>query len=70
MQYQFEIAEQQDEGDLVGEFEGIGVLVDPVSAGYLNGAQLDYASSDFSSQFVLKNPNAQVMCGCGKSFSG
>lgn len=70
MQYQFEIEDKPEGDDLTGSFDGVGVVIDPVSVAYLAGSELDYASSDFSAQFVLKNPKAQTQCGCGKSFAG
>jgi iron-sulfur cluster insertion protein len=36
---------------------------------YLNGSEIDYTSDDFSSQFVIHNPNVQATCGCGSSFA-
>lgn len=44
------------------------VIVDPISALYLQGAVLDYEESLSGSQLVLRNPHAKSTCGCGQSF--
>jgi iron-sulfur cluster assembly accessory protein len=55
--------------DKVEEHEGIKVLVDPESAGYLTGIELDYVDGLQGKGFTFKNPNATRSCGCGESFS-
>lgn len=57
------------EGDQVQEVEGIKVLVDPKSAMYLEGTQLDYVDGLQGKGFTFHNPNATRKCGCGESFS-
>jgi iron-sulfur cluster assembly protein len=63
------IEEQSAEDDLIVEQEGFKVFVDPFSAQYLNGVQIDYVSSMQGSGFTFKNPNATGGCGCGSSFT-
>ena len=55
--------------DVVEDHEGIKILVDPKSAGYLNGMELDYVDGLQGKGFTFKNPNATRSCGCGESFS-
>ena|SRR5579864_7225573 len=57
------------EGDSVHEVEGIKVLLDSKSAGYLEGTQLDYVDGLQGKGFTFHNPNATRSCGCGESFS-
>jgi iron-sulfur cluster insertion protein len=45
------------------------VLVDAMSAQYLEGASVDWKEDIHGSQFVITNPQAQTTCGCGSSFS-
>jgi iron-sulfur cluster insertion protein len=45
------------------------VLVDAMSAQYLEGATIDWKEDLSGSQFVISNPQAQTTCGCGSSFS-
>jgi len=51
------------------DFEGVTVVVDPMSYQYLMGAEVDYKEDLMGAQFVVKNPNATTTCGCGMSFS-
>ena len=57
------------EDDLITDYEGVKVVVDPSSAQLLNGASLDYKDGLQESGFAITNPNAQRTCGCGQSFS-
>jgi len=56
------------EGDHEFECEGVSVVVDPFSAPYLMGAQVDYLETIQESGFKIENPNAVSSCGCGSSF--
>lgn len=55
--------------DLVFEFDGVRVFIDPKSLIYLEGMTLDYKESLMQSGFVFDNPNAKKSCGCGTSFT-
>ena len=56
-------------GDFCVENHGVQLLVDPMSAQYLMGAEIDYKEDLQGAQFVIRNPNAKTTCGCGSSFS-
>jgi iron-sulfur cluster assembly protein len=56
------------EGDLEFEQHGVTVVVDPFSAPYLDGAEVDYVDSIQAAGFAINNPNAVSSCGCGHSF--
>ena len=56
------------EGDHAFDCEGVTVVVDPFSAPYLMGAQVDYLETIQESGFKIDNPNAVSSCGCGHSF--
>ncbi len=56
------------EGDHEFDCEGVSVVVDPFSAPYLMGAQVDYLETIQESGFKIENPNAVSSCGCGHSF--
>lgn len=68
-QYGFTLDEEQAEDDWDIESNGVNVLVDSMSGGYLQGAVIDYKDTDMGSSFSISNPNAQTTCGCGSSFS-
>jgi iron-sulfur cluster assembly accessory protein len=56
------------EGDYETELHGVTVVVDPFSAPYLRGAEIDYLETIQESGFKISNPNAVSACGCGHSF--
>lgn len=56
------------EDDARVEQEGVRVIVDPMSAPYLEGAEVDFSDELLGGGFVIRNPNAASTCGCGHSF--
>jgi iron-sulfur cluster assembly accessory protein len=67
--YQLSFDGQRQEGDLEAQFDGLSVRVDPTSAQYLAGTQIDFVSSLHGGGFKFSNPRATQTCGCGSSFS-
>jgi iron-sulfur cluster assembly accessory protein len=45
------------------------VLVDPASAPFLAGSEVDFVDDLIGASFRVHNPNATASCGCGTSFS-
>ena len=66
--YQLYFDERTLDGDLVRDFEGVEVVVDRMSAPYLDGATIDYADTIEKQGFTIDNPNASGSCACGDSF--
>ncbi|MEX1279364.1 MAG: iron-sulfur cluster assembly accessory protein [Acidimicrobiia bacterium] len=58
-----------DDDDLVDDFDGVKVVVDPQSADKIKGATLDYKDTLQGAGFHINNPNVTRSCGCGNSFS-
>ena len=56
------------DGDNEIESNGVRVVVDPFSAPYLAGSQIDYVDALMGAGFAIDNPNVQAACGCGSSF--
>jgi iron-sulfur cluster assembly accessory protein len=56
------------EGDILVNYEGIRVVVDPESLRFIEGAEIDYVDSLMGAGFTVNNPNAVSSCGCGHSF--
>lgn len=54
--------------DQVQSQDGVSIIIDPESLGYLRGCQIDYVDSLSDAGFKLNNPNAARSCGCGASF--
>jgi iron-sulfur cluster assembly protein len=55
--------------DLVLEYEGLTVLVDPRSLEILDGTVVDYERGLLGTGIQFKNPRVKKSCGCGDSFS-
>ncbi|MEO1084050.1 MAG: iron-sulfur cluster assembly accessory protein, partial [Acidobacteriota bacterium] len=55
--------------DLVYEQSELQVIVDPISARYLAGTEIDYVFGMQGAGFKFNNPKAVGTCGCGSSFS-
>ena len=68
-QYDFCLDDARGEDDLVIARDGALVLIDPISLGFLKGAEIDFADEMIGASFRIKNPNATSSCGCGTSFS-
>ena len=56
------------EGDHEVELHGVTVVVDPFSAPYLRGAEIDFLETIQEAGFKINNPNVTAACGCGHSF--
>ncbi len=71
--FQYGLMIDEGEGDVstdsVIESNGVKLLVDPISARYLSGAEVDFVDNITGGGFTIKNPNAKTTCGCGSSFS-
>jgi len=61
--------EGDESTDSLIETNGVKLLVDPISARYLRGAEVDFVDNITGGGFTIKNPNAKSTCGCGSSFS-
>jgi iron-sulfur cluster insertion protein len=68
-QYGLSFDDQRNEDDVVFERDGVGIVVDDVSLGLLNGAEVDFVEDLMGASFQIRNPNAASSCGCGNSFS-
>ena len=56
------------DGDNEIEMHGVKVVVDPYSAPYLTGSEIDFVDALMGAGFAINNPNVQAACGCGSSF--
>jgi iron-sulfur cluster assembly protein len=54
--------------DNIQEFDGIRLFVDPKSALYLDGTEVDFHDGLQGRGFIFNNPNAKDTCNCGESF--
>jgi iron-sulfur cluster assembly accessory protein len=68
LQYKMDLQDGPAQRDILVETGGVRVVVDPKSALYVTGSELDYVDA-LSGGFKVKNPNAATSCSCGESFS-
>lgn len=68
LQYKMDLQDGPANRDFLVETSGIKVVVDPKSALYVTGSELDFLDG-LQGGFKVKNPNAATSCSCGESFS-
>src|SRR5919112_2007131 len=56
------------DGDNEVEVNGVRVVIDPFSAPYLTGSEIDFVDALMGAGFAINNPNVQAASGCGSSF--
>ncbi len=66
LQYGLTFDDRHDD-DHATECHGVPVIVDPVSARYLEGAVVDYQEDRYGGGFRINNPKARRSCGCDPS---
>jgi iron-sulfur cluster assembly protein len=69
LQYKMDLQDGPANRDILVESAGVKVVVDPKSALYVSGSELDYVDALQGGGFKVKNPNAASSCSCGESFS-
>ncbi len=69
LSYKLKFVPESRKGDILVPTAGVRVLVDPKTALYLKGTQLDYSNRMVGGGFKFSNPNAKASCSCGESFS-
>ena len=69
LQYKMDLQDAPSSRDILVESAGVRVVVDPKSALYVTGSELDYVDALQEGGFKVKNPNAATSCSCGESFS-
>jgi iron-sulfur cluster insertion protein len=68
-QYGLMIEDAAAAEDQLLESNGVKLFVDPISARYLEGAEVDFVDNVTGGGFTIRNPNAKSTCGCGSSFN-
>jgi iron-sulfur cluster assembly protein len=68
-QYALDFTNEPRPNDEVYEIGGLTLYVDPISARYLDGTQIDYVMGTAGAGFKFNNPKAVGSCGCGSSFA-
>jgi len=66
--YQLYFDDRTLEDDLIENFGELEVVVDSMSAPYLEGSVVNFNDSIEKQGFDIENPNAAGTCACGDSF--
>ncbi len=68
LQYKMDLQDRPASRDFLVNTAGVRVVVDPKSALYVTGSELDFIDQ-VDGGFKVHNPNAATTCSCGESFS-
>ena len=69
LSYGMALDENEPEADdKVFENDGVKLIIDSLSLGYMEGSSVDYVEDVLGGGFKIENPNATSSCGCGSSF--
>jgi iron-sulfur cluster assembly accessory protein len=69
LSYDLAIDKGPNPADKVLESHGVPIYLDPKSALFVSGTEIDWSESMMGAAFSFKNPNAKGTCGCGTSFT-
>ena len=67
--YVVNYADEIGSNGLVFEDQGVKVIVDRESLGFIDGTQIDFVKQGLNEAFRFRNPNVKGECGCGESFT-
>ena len=67
--YVVNYADEIGNDDVVFEDQGVKVIVDRASLGYIDGTEVDFVKQGLNEAFRFRNPNVKGECGCGESFT-
>lgn len=68
LQYKMDLQDGPANRDFLVNSAGVQVVVDPKSALYVSGSELDFLDQ-LEGGFKVHNPNAATTCSCGESFN-
>jgi iron-sulfur cluster assembly accessory protein len=69
LQYKMDLVDGPRDRDILVPTNGVRVVMDPKSALFVSGSELDYSDDLQQGGFKVRNPNAVVTCSCGESFA-
>ena len=69
LQYKMDLLDGPANRDIMVESGSVRVVIDPKSALFVSGSELDYSDDLQKGGFKVTNPNAVAHCSCGESFS-
>ena len=69
LQYKMDLVDGPAHRDILVESNSVRVVIDPKSALFVSGSELDFSDDLQKGGFKVTNPNAVAHCSCGESFS-
>ena len=69
LQYKMDLVDGPQDRDIMVVSNEVNVVIDPKSALFVSGSELDYSDDLQQGGFKVTNPNASVTCSCGESFA-
>ncbi|HEY5792042.1 MAG TPA: iron-sulfur cluster assembly accessory protein [Chthoniobacterales bacterium] len=69
LQYKMDLVDGPANRDILVESNAVRVVIDPKSALFVSGSELDFSDDLQKGGFKVTNPNAVAHCSCGESFS-
>jgi iron-sulfur cluster assembly protein len=69
LQYKMDLVDGPRDRDILVASNGVRVVIDPKSALFVSGSELDFSEDLQQGGFKVSNPNAVVTCSCGESFA-
>jgi iron-sulfur cluster assembly protein len=69
LQYKMDLVDGPAPRDILVHSQGVKVVVDPKSALFVSGSEVDFSEDLQKGGFKVTNPNATAHCSCGESFS-
>ena len=69
LQYKMDLVDGPANRDILVESNQVRVVIDPNSALFVSGSELDFSEDLQQGGFKVSNPNAVAHCSCGESFS-
>ena len=69
LQYKMDLVDGPLPRDILVPSKGVNIVIDPKSALFVSGSELDFSDDLQKGGFKVTNPNAVAHCSCGDSFS-
>lgn len=69
LQYKMDLVDGPVPRDILVPSKGVNIVIDPKSALFVSGSELDFSDDLQKGGFKVTNPNAVAHCSCGESFS-
>ncbi|MEM9444162.1 MAG: iron-sulfur cluster assembly accessory protein [Verrucomicrobiota bacterium] len=69
LQYKMDLVDGPANRDILVSSREVKIVVDPKSALFVSGSEIDFSDDLQKGGFKVTNPNAEAHCSCGESFS-